>query len=375
MRVLILADAFFATRERSLVSRLEVGLADEGVRVIHAVPDALPAAVASLPQANVFSTTVRYRAARFGIARKAVARRLADTLRVLEESTPQTVGGSGTTTRAVDVVHVFGGSSWPLGIELSRLLGANLALEVWRAGLVEQAAHLVTNNAAATTLMAPDAAIERSLRAAGAKPHVASAPWGVHAGPLRREILPEGKTRCAVIVGSGRDARAFAAALEGLARASREQPDMRIFCDAHAARRAGLWNIAKRLGLLDRFALIEEIESRRDLLLHADILIQPDAHGEQRSIVLDAFASGMIVVALLDPMVSVLSDGLTARLVKVPDSGEWASVINDVLIRPEASAIIAKQAHDFIKTTRRVSDHVKYVLGAYAEMADEPLPA
>ncbi len=38
MRILIIADESFASRERAMLSRLEVGLADEGVRVVHVIP-------------------------------------------------------------------------------------------------------------------------------------------------------------------------------------------------------------------------------------------------------------------------------------------------------------------------------------------------
>lgn len=367
MRVLILADPFFAMRERTLLSRLEVGLADEGVRVIHAVPDTLPAALSGEVQGQVFSKTIRYRPARLRLARRAVARRMIETLHTMDAQTP-----GERPERPIDVVHVFGGSAWGLGADLSNQLNAALALEVWRAGLVEQGASMRPRHGQQTTLFAPDPAIERALRAAGATPRVALSPWGVHAGELSREILPEGHSRCVVVVGSGRDARAFATALEGLARASRQFPETRIFCDAHAARRAGLWSLAKKLGITDRFSLIEEIESRRDILLHADVLVQPDAHGEQRSIVLDAFAQGMLVVAMLDPMVSVLSDSQTARLVKSPDPTEWAGVVADVLTRRDASVKIAKQANTFARTQRRVSQHVKDVLDAYAAMDVKP---
>jgi hypothetical protein len=372
MRVLILADAFFATRERSLLSRLEVGLADEGARVLHAIPDDLPGAAANLVQGGVFSTTLRYRATTMRAARTAVARRLADTIRSLVEHQPGPFSADGT-QRPLDVIHVFGGSAWPLGLDLARILSTRVALEVWRAGLVERAASPAGAHPDSTTLLAPDPAIERALRDAGARPYVAQAPWGVHVAPDDKPILPEGRARCVVIVGSGRDARAFAAALEGLVRAARQHPEMRVFCDAHAARRANLWNLAKRLDFLDRFSLIEEIETRRDLLLHADILVQPDAHGEQRSIVLDAFANSMLVVALLDPMVSVLTDNATARLVRAPDPAEWAAVVNDALTHPEATAAIARQAREFVRTQRRVSDHVRFVLGAYDEMAARPV--
>jgi glycosyltransferase involved in cell wall biosynthesis len=177
-----------------------------------------------------------------------------------------------------------------------------------------------------------------------------------------------------MLVGSGKDEKAFRAAVEGIAAVARDQPDLLLFCDALAARRCDIWSLARNLGILHSLSLIEELESRRDLLLYGDILVQPEAHGEQRSILLEAMASGMVVVAGADPMVSVLQDGRTARLVATPTASEWAGVLRDTVLNPDKARTLAGWAREYIKTNRRASDHVRAVMAAYDWLAsDDPL--
>jgi glycosyltransferase involved in cell wall biosynthesis len=364
MRVLILADEFFASRERGLLTRLEIGLADEGVRVIHAVPEGTPTDSGE----GVFSRVLTYSSKTLLLTRPLAVRKLVRAVAEMDASSD---------TSGIDVIHVFGGSVWGLGADLASEIGAGLALEVWRSGLVERArgVHLEDD---APLLIAPDQAVERALLKVppGADhPAVRLAAWGVHTPTQAREILDPGRALSIMLVGSGRDAHAFRTAIEGIAAIARERPDVLIFCDAIAARRADAWSLARKLGVLHNLSLIEELEGRRDLLLYGDILVQPEAHGEQRSILLEAMASGMIVVAGADPMVSILQDGLTARLVARPVASEWTAVLNDVVTNTDRAKALAKTAREHVKTTRRASDHVRAVLSAYDWLAsDEPLP-
>ncbi|MDX2132984.1 MAG: glycosyltransferase [Planctomycetota bacterium] len=356
MRAVILADEFFATRERPLLQRLEIGLADEGVRVVHAVPES----VMPTEGESMFRTCVGYPARTLSILRSASAARVA---RLLEQA-------AGADEERIDVLHVFGGSAWTLATEIADELGCALVLEVWRSGLVDRARELAPR-AWRTALQAPDPAIERVLRASIEGREIRAAPWGVLAEPTLRQVFPEGRAVSAMIVGSGRDASAMAAIIEGLQPVAAAHPDLLVFCDADTARRAGLWGVARRLRLDHHLSLIADLEGRRDLLLQGDLLIQPDAHGESRSVVLEAMASGMIVVAAADPMASVLIDGRTARLVRAQHPAEWSATLLDILRTPERSRMLAASAHEFIRTHRRASDHVRAVLQTYAALVPE----
>jgi len=364
MRALILTDEFFASRERALLLRLEVGLADDGVQVIHAVPEGTKTAALG----SVCSKVLTYSPKTLLLTRPLAIRRLMRSIAEVDNAVEPD---------EIDIVHVFGGSAWRLGAEIAAEVGAGLALEVWRVGLIEKARNLKLDDDE-PLLIAPDPAIERALLdAAGAVggPPTRLAAWGVVAPSAPRDIFDPARAPSVMLVGSGRDARSFGAALEGLAAVAHEVPDLLIFCDALAARRAGLWALARRLGILENLSLIEEFEGRRDLLLHGDVLLQPEAHGEQRSILLEAMASGMVVIAAADPMVSSLQEGRTARLVRHNDQHTWREVIREMMSNPERSRALGDSARAFIREYRRASDHVRAVLGAYEWLtSDEPIP-
>ena len=366
MRVLILADTLFASRERSLLARLEVGLADEGVRVLQAVPRQV--VLRSPP--GVVARTIAYTPRAFVLTRGLAVRRIArDVERALQDGSGGgggDVGGDG-----IDLIHVFGGSAWRLGRDLASELGCPLAVEVWRYGLCARAAEWGGKPRNAPTLLAPDGTIERHLRKLAPRARVFAAPWGVLPADAR-DILRDGRSPSMMMVGTGRDAGAFCAALRGAAPVLREHPDAIVFCDAQAARKADLWSEARRLGVLDRLSLIEDLEGRRDLLLQGDILVVPEAHGEQRSIVLEAMAHGVVVAAARDPQVSMLVEGRSARLVDGPVAQQWSAVLGDLLADRQRTRLLAQGAQQFVRHHRRASDHVRAVMAAYTPTLAQP---
>lgn len=358
MRVLILADEVFASRERALVTRLEVGFADEAVRVVHAVPEK---AAASMP-GEVYSQALTYPEGGLLLTRAVRVRRLVQQLEKMRVNDQE---------RAVDVVHVFGGSAWSLGVELARQTGAGLALEVWRAGLAARARTLRVGEQMPPVFFAPDPAMERLLLTEGPGIAVRSTPWGVHTPDETRPILRAGRAPTAMVVGGGRDTQAFGAALRGLAAAAKAHPDLMVFMDPVASRAAAIAKLARELGLREHLSMVEGLENRRDLLLQGDLLIQPESGGEQRSIVLDAMASGLVVVAAEDPLVSTLINGVTAYLVRRGDGQAWGSVLTAVLEKPEQTRSLVASARQWVRTHRRASDHVRAVLDAYAWMSSK----
>jgi hypothetical protein len=352
LRVLILTDELFAVREQSMLTRLEVGLADEGIRVAHAVPES----AAAFASGGLISRSLAYPHRRFRFGLGSTARAIIRGLAALSTSEDW---------EDVDLIHVFGGAAWPLGVELAKELEAPLVLEVWRLGLVARAFDIASRLTPPPIFVAPDPAMERSLRKEPAHLAVRSAPWGVLSPASAAPRLPEGKAVSVMLVGTGRDKASFQAALEGLALSIKAGHDLMIFCDALAARRAGLWPHARSLGILDRLTLIPDMEGRRDLILEGDLLIQPDASGEQRSITLEAMAHAMIVLAMSDPDVSVLQDGRTARIVPRIDARLWAEAVGEVLADVPAARRLGMEARRFIAENRRASDQVKAVLETY----------
>lgn len=91
MRAVLVLDSLFATRERELISRLEIGLADEGVRVAHAVPwtDLIG------QQAGLYSVSVGYVPTGLPFTLPQRARMLRETLQQVWDLPPLPAPASG----------------------------------------------------------------------------------------------------------------------------------------------------------------------------------------------------------------------------------------------------------------------------------------
>lgn len=360
MRVLILADSLFAARERTLLSRLELGLADEGLVVLQAVPESVKSGLGAAMQ-DVYARSMTYNPHTFplfkGLAVRTIVKALADADQL---DVPQDI----------DIVHVFGGSAWQLGRDLARELDAGLALEVWRYGLAARTTELPLDPTDRVIYIAPDPLTQQQLLKRQPQQRVWLAPWGVLASD-QREILQPGKAASFMLAGTGRDAAAFTAALTGLAPVLRENELSLAFVDATAARRAELWPIAKKLGILHKLSLIEDLEGRRDLLLQGDILVLPEAAGEQRGIALEAMANALVVIAARDPQVSVLVDTVTSRLVEARVASAWEEVFRMTLADVAASRALGKRAFEYVAQERKASAYVRGVLKAYDALLEQ----
>jgi hypothetical protein len=373
MRVLILADDSLATRERELIVRLEVGLADEGVRVAYAVPRAVVEAEAAAGRVptNLFAQALVYEPRGVPWSRRARLESLLGSLAPL---------GGDDESRRVDIVHAMGRGAWGMAGQLAATTGAGLVVSVWSAAVSRAAARLRPPHSprgqppVQPLFLVPDAALEKhlvsELDAAGVKDAVVRlAPWGVHAHAGVHEVIRPGRVVSLVLGGGGSDPPAYAAALVGLASLAARGHDLMVFADASVAARAVPVSLVKSTGLTERFTLVPEVEARRELALAADILLVPEAVGEHRSLVLDAMASGTLVVALADPLVSYLADGKTARLVERPDADAWSSAVGGLLTDRAAARALAESAREYTRQKHRVSSQVAAILDAYEWLA------
>jgi len=361
MRVLIMADESFATRERTLLARLEVGLADEGIGAVHAIPEH----ASELSHGAVFAEAVTYAPDAPLQSRRGKARRM---LRRLE-----TIRQDGD---AIDLIHVFGGAAWDDAIELGREAGVPVAFELWRHGLIERARQLRPDgNQPPMVVITPDLTLERVMASDSSSVPARVAPWGVHPPGDPVDLLNADRAVSIFFSGPGRSPAALVSAFEGVIAAMPSDREYHLFVDSDAARRSGLWRVAQKLGVLDRFSLIDEMEGRRELVLRGDVLVQSEARGEQRSLVLDAMASGMIVLAAEDPMVSYLINGRSARTVSgsLPDG--WASALGPLLTDHAAARDLAHKAREFVRSNHRVSAQILAVINAYESLTSpEPIP-
>lgn len=360
MRVVLLADHRFASRERSMLARLQVGLADEGIRVVLALPRGFEAG-----EDSPFQQTVYFEETGLPMSLRWRAGEVAEQLR---ETNTKPSGDQ------QHVVHVFGGSLWSFGLALVQHLDAALILEVWRTGLIRKVHRVVarTRGNCDTLVLCPDAALARQCETELHDIQIRHAPWGVYTDKPARQTLQPGRDWTVMIAGGGFDRAAFTACFEALADVVRERSDILVFVDAVAARRADLWSLAETLGVRSRVSLVDEMDANRDLVLRGDVLVLPEARGEQRTLVLEAMSVGMSVVAARDDCNAALIDERSALLVAPGDRQGWSRRFRALLGSPGAAEALRASAREFVATEHRSSRHVGGVIEAYEAAVGKP---
>ena len=363
MRILFISDPLFTRHEREMIARLAVGLADEGFNVAWAVPDD----VAGPLNEQVLTPVVPYIERRLGLspARRAAA---------LREQVTSVLGGE------PDIVHLFGGGAGRIGAELARLSGALPAFEVWRPGL-EGAIRVMLNRVTGSAqgdvatrgahglLIAPTDELRDRLTASFPETVTRTIPWGVFASGESRDT--DSGVMCLVLLGPGRDNRSWLAAFKAALRSLRASDRLHLFADAETTRRLRLWPIARQSGVTDRLSLLDEASATRELTLHADLVLQPDARGETRTILLDAMASGVAVLAAADPRSELLVDGTTARLVVDQTEQQWHEAIEMMVQDGGCRRRLTDSAREYVRTSHKASRQIASLVDAYEWIAGE----
>lgn len=353
-----------------MLRRLEVGLIDEGVRIVRAVPLGSPeepttglAGVAPFDDRGLRALAPSPVAA----IRRAVT--------AVPELSPESDRG------VIDVVHAWGDGAWAIGRRVAVELGADLCVEAWSGATVDRARGFERRALAADpevegVWLAPDEAISDALNGRATAWSVMRSPWGVHEPDLERPRLDESRPMAFCLIATGADPSAVLACLGGLADAmARNERAALVFLDSAAVERhPRVWSEAASLKILDRLSVIADVESRRQLVLHADALVLPEALGEHRSILLEAMASGMLVVAQSDPLVSLLRDD-HAIIAPAPTRHDWAGAFDRAFAGSGAWGVLTARARAHVRETRQAHLQVQATLGAYRSLSGgEPVP-
>lgn len=362
-------DDRFLRREHGLIGRLEVGLADEGARVVRVVPTE----VAGLVPAGIAAREVAFEAGSMGMGTGAAARQAGEAI--------ADAWDEGGVAPELDVVHAFGEDSWRVAEELAELCGAGLALEAWRPGSVAKAVAVATRRprgigrrggSVVVTLAGSGLStlVERQTARGGAPLRAYVTEWGVHTPHVVRGHMTPSDSVSLALVYDDDDAGASEAVLGAVAQLARRFPRLLVFVPGEG-NAGGVWSAARKLGILDRVSLVGAVEGHREPLLHVDVLAMASARGEHRSLTLDAMASGVLVVSREDAALDYLLEGQTAKLVKRHDAAAWSEALGWALDDPEAAAKLCESARAFTRDTRTAAAQVSSVLRVYRGMSGE----
>jgi glycosyltransferase involved in cell wall biosynthesis len=118
--------------------------------------------------------------------------------------------------------------------------------------------------------------------------------------------------------------------------------------------------------------VIEDTESRRELSLQVDAVVVPERLQQHRTILLDAMAHGVLVLAREGCPMTALRNNETAIMIERGDADEWERAVATLLSDRGRAATLLEGAMRFVREHRLASAHVRGALSAYETVAGAP---
>ncbi|MEX2672371.1 MAG: glycosyltransferase family 4 protein [Phycisphaeraceae bacterium] len=358
MKAALLADRSWLMGELATLRRLVVGLVDDQVRVVRVVPEDI--GVAQDDALAITSTELHYRWSPWRWIRDWALRQLRENLREAE----------------VDVLHVLDGSLCAAGMQLGQQLNIPVICSVWSQQEIDQ---LPMPPADVTlAIAAPTRALTERCRRrlSGSGAVVEYIPAGVYRSTSEQSppLADPSQTLSCVVAGDGRLDAMYAGLLEAMAEVRDQLAHAVYFLHSVSSDQHRLWQMAERLKLLDQVSLVPHEPGSRQLLVQADVVIQPQPLGQVRTLVLEAMAAGRPVIATLDPMLDYLIDQRTAKLLQEPTADDWTSVLKALVEQPAAFVELGQTAREYVGQHHSAGRYVEHTLTLYRRLAAKPLP-
>lgn len=333
MHVAMIMDAERLMREHLMLNRLAIGLLDEGVRLTRIVPDALDDETIGM-----------------GEERISLAPRIEVPMRVLpwlhKSRTARLIEEMG--KNQPDVVYCVGRGAWSIGLDIARVLEKPAALGVWSARLLRR----VPRGRAAKHVggyLASTNAIAEALRTRVDSDLVAVVPMGVAIPSRQRDVFADAESSIGIaVIGSGRDLPAYRAVLGGLKHIITDVPQAHIFLELRGPHAHDIWRIAKQLDMLSHVSSIREASQHRPLVTRCDLMLVPERYGEPSSLLLEAMAYGMPIIASDDAFLDMLVPDESAIIVRNSSVEEWSKQIRRLTNDPAMAKQLGRAARDIV---------------------------
>ena len=184
---------------------------------------------------------------------------------------------------------------------------------------------------------------------------------------------PGERVPCIAVSGDGRMDEDTEALLAAMVDVVQEFPQTQFFFDGLGPDQQEFWLAARQAALLANLSMLPRPVGQRDLLLRADLLLEPQALGVCSALTLQAMAVGMPVIARLDPALDYLVDEQTAWLVESADAARWKSLILRAINKPAEAAELGARARAWVMPRYSVAQQAVQTAELYRRLVGEPL--
>ncbi len=353
MHVALISDAMWLDDELPQFQAMVVGLMDEQVRVAQVVPERL-----DVSDTSAFGECIAWKDSRWSFLRHLRLGAMLDELR----------------TSDVDLIHALSARVWSGAASLARHMDAPVVFSASSIEEVQQAARTHRRSAGlrlAYTASSKPLADMLHKQVGPQTPVQVIAP-GVHRGNPRKPSTTD-SALCAVITGNGHLDDQYRPLLEAMVSIVRSQPQAQFFLDGQDQDQHDLWRALRRMDLLSNVSLVPRKLGHHELLLNADVLIQPQALGRSRSLMLQAMVQGIPVIARADPWLDYLVPDQTAWVIDSDDADPWAAAIQRIADRPDAAVLLGRTARDWVSEKHVMARQVSLTLALYRRIAGESI--
>lgn len=341
-----------------MLNRLCIGLAGEGAQVTRIVPDAIA------------SETVLA-----GEERMALLPRIETAMDVLPWTRQRRAEQLASSLEAAhpDVLYAVGQKAQAMALDLAAILPRPVAVDLWSMDQVRQIRQRRSPEPIAGYIV-PTESMASSLRERVGSKLVHVVPLGVATpramNPARRDQIDEPTV---AVVGSARDMPAYEAVLSGLSRVAREIPTLQIFLELRGPHEHDIWRHAKTLDLLRAISTLGEAAQYRALLTRCDLMLMPERFGEVRSLVLEAMALGVPIIASQDSQIDSLVPDQAAVFVRQTEPDAWAQEVRRLLTDAEEARMLGLRGRQAVLDRHGSSLQVSRLLEALEIVAGPPL--
>lgn len=356
MKAALLADPMWLMAEATTLRRLAAGLRDEGVQLVAVVPEAFDPDESDL---SIAAEVLRYEPSGWRLVRDWRIGRFAERLAELD----------------IDLIHALSGAMERSAVRLGQELELPVITSVWSTA---EAATLEAGEGVSVRYTAPTRAIGDTARSGLDPSHTVKVvrPGVFLSGdePVKPPLSDPEHPPSFLVIGDGRLDGAYESLLQGMARIGERIDNAMYFFYATGSEQHKLWRAAEALGLQEHVSWVPVGGASRELLVQADVVVQPQSSGTVRTVVLEAMRSGRPVIATADEAVDYLVEHRTARLLESPTPGDWAEALAQVETDRAGLVALGESAAKFVRDRHSAAKFTDAMLGLYRDAAPEPIP-
>ncbi len=274
--------------------------------------------------------------------------------------------------RNITLVHALDSRSWSGAVDLASKLTLPVVLNVDSGHDLARTAKIHRRlDPSRIAWVASTTPLARGLKdVLGQSAFIQTVRFGVHLPPPPPLPAPQ-HVPCMVVTGNGRWDTDYDCLFKALRQVIEKHTQTQIFLDGQRQDQHRLWKEAKKQGLLSNLSLVPRQLGHREMLLRADLLIQPQALGTARCLTLGAMARGIAILAKTDPQLDYLVDDQTAWLIDKASPSLWAQKINTLLTDRSQSSRLGVRGREWIDEHHIPAKQVQQILAIYRRISGE----